>query len=170
MSSSNNLRTVRPEQHRSPHHKRTTTTTHSLARKLRARLNRAMATPQLSISTETTSVDPPASTDTSANNSKVASPNSPPPYWSHVRNPSLLSQLSIDGRSGPIRLQDNTEDTESSKACWAKAARVDDYVVITGNAPGLNDYIVWNCTIDTLNVCIQRFARTARDFDCRYLK
>jgi hypothetical protein len=77
-----------------------------------------------------------------------------PPYWQrHLRNDSSLSAFSLDLHRAPIRLEDHTEEgSEQSKALWARSARIDDYVVISGAAPGIGDYVVYNCTVDTLNV------------------
>jgi len=77
-----------------------------------------------------------------------------PPYWqSHSRT---WSNGSLDHlRPTPITLQDNEElGSETSKALWAKHVTVDDYVVVGGNVPGggsLGSYVVWNCTVETLD-------------------
>ncbi|KAF2875005.1 Phox homologous domain-containing protein, partial [Massariosphaeria phaeospora] len=34
---------------------------------------------------------------------------------------------------------------------WAKQVTIDDYVVVSGTAPGLGAYVVWNCTVETLD-------------------
>ena len=77
-----------------------------------------------------------------------------PPYWQrHRPNASSLSHLSLDMHAAPIRLEDHTEEgSEQSKALWARAASIDDYVVITGSAPGIGDYVVYNCRVEALNV------------------
>lgn len=78
-----------------------------------------------------------------------------PPYWrKHDRNPSRLSSYSTDnGHPTPIGLVDHTdEDSEHCKVLWAKGVTIDDYVVVSGTAPGLGAYVVWNCTVETLDV------------------
>jgi len=89
----------------------------------------------------------------SSNNDESIAPLSPP-YWQlRRRGDSTRSDVSQKRRSGPIRLEDNTEEaSEHSKACWARSARIDDYLIISGAAPGLGSYVVWNCTVETLNV------------------
>ena len=78
-----------------------------------------------------------------------------PPYWrKHERNASRLSSYSSDnGHPTPIGLEDHTdEDSEHCKVLWAKGVTIDDYVVVSGTAPGLGAYVVWNCTVETLQV------------------
>lgn len=83
-----------------------------------------------------------------------------PPYWqAHDRH---LSAHSDNGnghgaangpRPSPIRLEDHTDaGSEQCKALWAKCVTIDDYVIISGSAPALGAYVVWNCTVDTLDV------------------
>ncbi|KAF2099890.1 hypothetical protein NA57DRAFT_55825 [Rhizodiscina lignyota] len=76
-----------------------------------------------------------------------------PPYWQtqHARS---WSNGSLDrSRPAPIALEDHEElGSETSKALWAKHVTVDEPVVVSGNAPsGLGAYVVWNCTVDTLD-------------------
>ena len=75
-----------------------------------------------------------------------------PPYWRrHERNLSRLSSYSSDTRPAPIGLEDHTDEgSEQCKVLWAKAVTIDDYVVVSGTAPGLGAYVVWNCTVETL--------------------
>lgn len=78
-----------------------------------------------------------------------------PPYWRrHERNISRLSSYSTDnGHPTPIGLEDHTdEDSDQCKVLWAKGVTIDDYVVVSGTAPGLGAYVVWNCTVETLDV------------------
>jgi hypothetical protein len=81
------------------------------------------------------------------------------PYWrSPTENQARWSYRSIDSRNGPIRLEDHTEEgSEQSKACWAKHVSVDDYVIVSGSAPGVGSYVVWNCTVETLSVRCSKF-------------
>ncbi|KAL2854244.1 Phox homologous domain-containing protein [Aspergillus pseudoustus] len=77
-----------------------------------------------------------------------------PPYWSHQRNASRTSQISVDG--GPaITLEDHTEDpdSETSRGLWAKSVTIDDHVVVQGKT-GIGAYVVWNCRIRTLEGAI----------------
>ncbi|KAK7191919.1 Phox-like protein [Paraphaeosphaeria sporulosa] len=77
-----------------------------------------------------------------------------PPYWQrHERNASRQSSYSVEARD-PIRLEDHTDEgSEQCKALWAKHVTIDDYVVVgSGTTPALGAYVVWNITVDTLNV------------------
>ena len=79
-----------------------------------------------------------------------------PPYWQRrdvERNDSRLSYLSVEARD-PIRLEDHTDEgSEQCKALWAKHVTIDDHVVVgSGTTPALGAYVVWNITVDTLNV------------------
>jgi hypothetical protein len=78
-----------------------------------------------------------------------------PPYWQrHERTPSNLSIQAPD--TTPIRLEDHTdESSEQCKALWAKHVSIDDYVIIGGTPPGIGAYVVWNCTVETLEVSLQ---------------
>lgn len=75
-----------------------------------------------------------------------------PPYWSHARKASRASQTSLDP-SPAITLEDHTEDpnSETSRGLWAKSVSVNDHVVVQGKT-GIGAYVVWNCTIQTLEV------------------
>ncbi len=79
-----------------------------------------------------------------------------PPYWqTRQRRDSTLSDVSNKRLSGLIRLKDNSEEeSEEFRACWAKSAKIDDYVIVSGSTPkaGLGSYVVWNCTVVTLYV------------------
>jgi hypothetical protein len=78
-----------------------------------------------------------------------------PPYWqSHRRNASYISNYSAEnGRPTPIGLEDHTDEaSDHCKVLWAKGVTIDDYVVISGTAPGFGAYVVFNCTVETLDV------------------
>ena len=78
-----------------------------------------------------------------------------PPYWQrHQRNASYLSTYSADnGRPTPIGLEDHTDEgSDHCKVLWAKGVTIDDYVVVSGTAPAIGAYVVWNCTVETLDV------------------
>jgi|TARA_R110002003_G_scaffold589_15_gene20697 hypothetical protein len=84
-----------------------------------------------------------------------------PPYWQrHERHASRLSSYSTDnGRPTPISLEDHTDEgSEQCRVLWAKGVTIDDYVVVSGTAPGLGAYVVWNCTVETLDVSLPRAA------------
>ena len=74
-----------------------------------------------------------------------------PPYWQHRRDESYSSIGIV--RPPPITLEDHTEEpSEQSKSLWAKGVSIEDYVTVSGNLPGVGDYVVWNCKVDTLDV------------------
>ncbi|KAI9040160.1 uncharacterized protein KD926_008483 [Aspergillus affinis] len=75
-----------------------------------------------------------------------------PPYWTHSRNASRASQASLD-RFPAITLEDHTEDpnSETSRGLWARSVSVNDHVVVQGKT-GIGSYVVWNCTIQTLEI------------------
>lgn len=75
-----------------------------------------------------------------------------PPYWTHHRNASRASQASLD-RCPAITLEDHTEDpnSETSRGLWARSVSVNDHVVVQGKT-GIGSYVVWNCTVQTLEV------------------
>lgn len=92
-----------------------------------------------------------------------------PPYWrTHVRNNSVWSNGTAECHRPAIVLQDNEEvGSESSKALWARHVTVADYVIVSGNAPSLGSYVVWNCVVDTLDVSqyiLPRFRRVVSKF------
>lgn len=78
-----------------------------------------------------------------------------PPYWqARERGASRLSSYSTDV-GARILLEDHTDEgSEQCKALWARSVVVDDYVVVSGTAPGLGAYVVWNCTVETLDVSL----------------
>lgn len=78
-----------------------------------------------------------------------------PPYWSHYRGASRASLSSVEGpRSNPITLEDHTRDPtcETNRGLWASGVTIDDHVIVEGKS-GVGSYVVWNCKIDTLDVC-----------------
>lgn len=91
---------------------------------------------------------------TSGDDSTTLSPITSPPYWvqSHQRSVSNISIESIP--DGAITLQDNTDDGEDSKnkACWAKSVEIEDFVVVNGSRTGIGAFVVWNITVETLQV------------------
>ncbi|GMF79275.1 unnamed protein product [Aspergillus oryzae] len=66
-----------------------------------------------------------------------------PPYWSHHRNASRTSQISLEQPA--ITLEDHTEDpdSETSRGLWARSVSVDDHVVVQGKS-GIGAYVVWS--------------------------
>lgn len=78
-----------------------------------------------------------------------------PPYWRrHERNASRASQTSL-ARSTLITLEDHTADpdSETTRGLWARSVAIDDYAVVQGMT-GIGSYVVWNCTIQTLDVSL----------------
>lgn len=75
-----------------------------------------------------------------------------PPYWQHRRYESYTSTNIV--RPPAIILEDHTEDWETNRQTplWAKEVSLQDYVVVSGNIPSVGDYVVWTCTIKTLDV------------------
>jgi hypothetical protein len=78
-----------------------------------------------------------------------------PPYWQrHERHASRMSSYS-SALGHRISLEDHTaEGSEQCRVLWAKGVTIDDYVVVSGTAPGLGAYVVWNCTVETLDVSL----------------
>jgi hypothetical protein len=86
-----------------------------------------------------------------------------PPYWQrHERGASRLSSYSNDV-GARILLEDHTDEgSDQCKVLWARSVVVDDYVVVSGTAPGLGAYVVWNCTVETLDVSLPGAASDLR--------
>ncbi|KAF2707485.1 Phox-like protein [Pleomassaria siparia CBS 279.74] len=80
----------------------------------------------------------------------------PPPPQLHrvmIRHERTNSNPSVnaDNNNSPIRLEDHTDaGSEQCKALWARYVTIDDYVIV-GTPPGLGAYVVWNCTVETLD-------------------
>lgn len=78
-----------------------------------------------------------------------------PPYWHrHERNTSHVSQSSLRG-AARITLEDHTADpnSETSRGLWASSVAIDDHVIVRGMT-GVGSYVVWNCTVQTLDVSL----------------
>ncbi|KAK7609949.1 PX domain-containing protein [Phyllosticta paracitricarpa] len=91
-----------------------------------------------------------------------------PPYWhSRNRTASVESHASSgQHRPAPIRLEDHTvENSDQSRALWARSVSIDDYVIASGNVPGMGDYVVWNCTVQTLNGGPMKIRKRYSEFD-----
>ncbi|KAK8181408.1 Phox homologous domain-containing protein [Phyllosticta citribraziliensis] len=91
-----------------------------------------------------------------------------PPYWhSRGRTASVASHASSEHhRPDPIRLEDHTvENSDQSRALWARSVSIDDYVIVSGNVPGMGDYVVWNCTVQTLNGGPMKIRKRYSEFD-----
>lgn len=66
---------------------------------------------------------------------------------------SFPSSSNGGGQYAPIALEDHELDqTDESGALWARDVIIDDWIVVGGNAIG-GSYVVWNCTVETLDVC-----------------
>jgi hypothetical protein len=73
-----------------------------------------------------------------------------PAFWSTRHSRSASYHSIIHTGSGPIQLEDHSEDQhEQSQACWARSVTVDDYTVVSGTS-GIGAYVVWHCTVSTL--------------------
>jgi hypothetical protein len=115
-----------------------------------------------------------------------APPIQSPPYWPqqrHGRSASLASVASTinSNRPPPIRLEDNTEENETTvngsngvanghasaahrngaassltsppvkSPLWARVVRISAHTVVAGAVRGVGDYVVWTCNVDTLD-------------------
>jgi hypothetical protein len=75
-----------------------------------------------------------------------------PPYWKDHRGDS--NPIAENPPPTFITLEDHTkEPSDKSTALWAKSVVIRDYVVVSGSRTGVGAYVVWNCTVDTLEVC-----------------
>jgi len=82
----------------------------------------------------------------------------------------MSSYTSDNGRPTPISLEDHTDEaSEQCRVLWAKSVTIDDYVVVSGTAPGLGAYVVWNCTVETLDVSSARAARQVTHTDMQLM-
>ncbi|KAJ5140509.1 hypothetical protein N7448_003917 [Penicillium atrosanguineum] len=73
-----------------------------------------------------------------------------PPYWQrHERNASRASQSSL---VPGITLEDHAADPEceTSRGLWARSLSIEDHCVVQGKT-GVGAYVVWNCTVHTLD-------------------
>ncbi|GAB7344588.1 hypothetical protein MBLNU457_3083t2 [Dothideomycetes sp. NU457] len=105
--------------------------------------------------------------DTVVASTDTAIEDNPPPFWNkHGRSASSVSYQSISHLRPPnITLEDHSdEDDESGRACWAKHAAVDSWVVISG-ATGIGAYVVWNCTVETINGAPLTIRKRYSEFD-----
>ncbi|KAJ4319473.1 hypothetical protein N0V94_003897 [Neodidymelliopsis sp. IMI 364377] len=99
-----------------------------------------------------------------------------PPYWQrHERNASRMSSYASDA-GARIVLEDHTDEgSEQCKVLWAKHVTIDDYVVVSGTAPGLGayspgQYVVWNCTVETLDGGPMKIRKRYSEFEDLYQK
>lgn len=92
----------------------------------------------------------------SARSSRSSKLGQTPPYWNrHQRSVSNVSYVSINAptRRTPIQLEDHTEEPdEISDGLWAKDVTIDGHHVVTGRAIGAGAYVVWHCSVQTLEV------------------
>ncbi|KAF2013340.1 Phox-like protein, partial [Aaosphaeria arxii CBS 175.79] len=66
----------------------------------------------------------------------------------------------------PILLEDHTDSgSEQCKALWAKHVTIDDYVIVSGTAPGLGAYVVFHCTVETLHGGPMKIIKRYSEFD-----
>ena len=97
-----------------------------------------------------------------------------PPYWNrHNRTNSTISYVSINAptRRPPILLEDRTEElNETDGALWARGVTIDQSHVVSGSAIGAGAYVVWHCTVQTLQVsssCTTTLAQQTTTPDCQ---
>lgn len=76
-----------------------------------------------------------------------------PPFWQRHERTVSRASLSSLAQSRIIRLEDHTADpdSETSRGLWARSVTIEDHVVVQGKS-GVGSYVVWNCTIQTLDV------------------
>jgi hypothetical protein len=84
-----------------------------------------------------------------------------PPYWQrHERtasSQSVTNGSADSSRPAPILMEDHSQEgSEQCKALWARHVTIDDYVIVSGTAPGIGAYVVWNCTVETLDVSLSK--------------
>ena len=76
-----------------------------------------------------------------------------PPYWQHQYRRDSYVSVKNDSDSAPITLEDHTEEpSELSVSLWAKTVSIENHVIISGNVPGISDYVTWICKVETLDV------------------
>lgn len=88
--------------------------------------------------------------------SNTSSITSPPPYWPHAslhqRNISNMSTESFLPAEA-IRLRDNdANDDDRNSACWAKSVEITDFIFVNGSNTNIGAFIVWNISVETMNV------------------
>jgi hypothetical protein len=107
----------------------------------------AVATTKLGLDTAT------GNTATSPRSAGSSSPATSPPYWAHSHQ-RTISNISVESVvPGAITLEDNDNAADmKNKACWAKSAYIEDYVVVNENRTGIGAFVVWNITVETLRV------------------
>lgn len=88
-----------------------------------------------------------------------------PPYWSHRR---LESYASVENtKPPPITLEDHTEEySEQSGSLWARGVSISSHVLVTGSLPAVGSFVVWNCTIDTIDVGVPHLFEFENVFAC----
>lgn len=78
-----------------------------------------------------------------------------PPFWQRHERVVSRASLSSLAPGTIIRLEDHTADpdSETSRGLWARSVVIEDFVVVRGKS-GVGSYVVWNCTIQTLDVSL----------------
>jgi hypothetical protein len=52
-----------------------------------------------------------------------------------------------------IRLRDNdANDDDRNSACWAKSVEITDFIFVNGSNTNIGAFIVWNISVETMNV------------------
>lgn len=75
-----------------------------------------------------------------------------------------------------IALEDHSEaHSDESRALWAKQVSIDEWVLVGSGGLGAGSYVVWNCTVETLEVGVStsgksmRCARCCGEMDCELM-
>ena len=85
----------------------------------------------------------------------AAAPAVVPPYWQQHRRHASYASVISNGKPPPISLEDHTEESEEvSSPLWAKVVSIESHVLVSGNVPGVGDYVVWICRVETLDVSV----------------
>ncbi|KAK0977826.1 PX domain-containing protein ypt35 [Friedmanniomyces endolithicus] len=93
----------------------------------------------------------------------------PPPFWStrHDRTVSTVSYHSLLGphRPNPILLEDRSEDSHAaSQGCWAQSVVLDAHTIVSGPT-GIGAYVVWHCSVRTLQGGDLQLRKRYSEFD-----
>jgi len=73
---------------------------------------------------------------------------------SRTKNRSASGATMTFMEPGPILLVDHTvEPSDQSAGLFARNVYIGDYTVVSGTLTKAGAYVVWNCTVETLEVC-----------------
>ncbi|KAF1808132.1 Phox-like protein, partial [Eremomyces bilateralis CBS 781.70] len=91
-----------------------------------------------------------------------------PPYWQRRdRGDSIRSNAPTDRQRFTITLEDHTEeDSEQSKALWARGATIEEWTLVQGSKPAsLGAYVVWVCNVQTQRGGIIKIRKRYSEFE-----